>query len=327
MQGHEGAWPGAGPALPHRGSASGPARPGKNSSSEGEGEEAEASALDPVLSGTSPTGEARTSFLHCSCSRKAVPSRHVSEQASRRGSADGARGQRNLPGQFLSDRDRAGRGPEWWAAGGGGAGYPAAFWVKPPSRSSRPSGCREAGGRTSERSTRPLGRKPAGDPPPRGLGQRRLDGGRAAAAEGKGLQAGTWEDAASAVPLDSPAIPPTRIQVIFFKTSAAGPGDWRASSALTLSDPELGPSGVTGDGCLLLLLSQRHATHSFVWFLQFGKMITAKPGKTPIQVLHEYGMKTKNIPVYECERSDVQIHVPTFTFRVTVGDITCTGLY
>ncbi|EPQ02341.1 Interferon-inducible double stranded RNA-dependent protein kinase activator A [Myotis brandtii] len=56
-----------------------------------------------------------------------------------------------------------------------------------------------------------------------------------------------------------------------------------------------------------------------------GKMITAKPGKTPIQVLHEYGMKTKNIPVYECERSDMQIHVPTFTFRVTVGDITCTG--
>nr|XP_059867641.1 interferon-inducible double-stranded RNA-dependent protein kinase activator A-like [Delphinus delphis] len=56
-----------------------------------------------------------------------------------------------------------------------------------------------------------------------------------------------------------------------------------------------------------------------------GKMITAKPGKTPIQVLHVYGMKTKNIPVYECERSNVQIHLPTFTFRVTVGDITCTG--
>ncbi|ELW63764.1 Interferon-inducible double stranded RNA-dependent protein kinase activator A [Tupaia chinensis] len=56
-----------------------------------------------------------------------------------------------------------------------------------------------------------------------------------------------------------------------------------------------------------------------------GKMITAKPGKTPIQVLHEYGMKTKNIPVYECERSDVQVQVPTFTFRVTVGDVTCTG--
>lgn len=62
-------------------------------------------------------------------------------------------------------------------------------------------------------------------------------------------------------------------------------------------------------------------------FCSLGKMITAKPGKTPIQVLHEYGMKTKNIPVYECERSDVQIHAPTFTFRVTVGDITCTGLY
>lgn len=64
-----------------------------------------------------------------------------------------------------------------------------------------------------------------------------------------------------------------------------------------------------------------------VCFCSLGKMITAKPGKTPIQVLHEYGMKTKNIPVYECERSDMQIHVPTFTFRVTVGDITCTGLY
>ncbi|XP_008565273.1 PREDICTED: interferon-inducible double-stranded RNA-dependent protein kinase activator A [Galeopterus variegatus] len=61
--------------------------------------------------------------------------------------------------------------------------------------------------------------------------------------------------------------------------------------------------------------------------LSLGKMVTAKPGKTPIQVLHEYGMKTKNVPVYECERSDVQIHVPTFTFRVTVGDVTCTGLY
>uniref|UniRef100_A0A8C0SX12 DRBM domain-containing protein n=2 Tax=Canis lupus familiaris TaxID=9615 RepID=A0A8C0SX12_CANLF len=54
-----------------------------------------------------------------------------------------------------------------------------------------------------------------------------------------------------------------------------------------------------------------------------GKMIAAKPGKTPVQVLHEYGTKTKNILAYYCERSDVQIHVPTF--RVTVGDITCTG--
>ncbi|XP_006866749.1 PREDICTED: interferon-inducible double-stranded RNA-dependent protein kinase activator A [Chrysochloris asiatica] len=54
-----------------------------------------------------------------------------------------------------------------------------------------------------------------------------------------------------------------------------------------------------------------------------GKMVTAKPGKTPIQVLHEYGMKTKNIPVYECERSDA--HMSTFTFKVTVGNVTCKG--
>lgn len=45
-----------------------------------------------------------------------------------------------------------------------------------------------------------------------------------------------------------------------------------------------------------------------------GKMITAKPGKTPTQVLQNYGgAKTKNIPVYECERSDEQTHVPAFT--------------
>lgn len=55
------------------------------------------------------------------------------------------------------------------------------------------------------------------------------------------------------------------------------------------------------------------------------KMITAKPDKTPIQVLREYGIKTKKFPVHECERSDMQIHEPSFTFRVTTGDITGTG--
>ncbi|XP_036601725.1 interferon-inducible double-stranded RNA-dependent protein kinase activator A isoform X1 [Trichosurus vulpecula] len=58
---------------------------------------------------------------------------------------------------------------------------------------------------------------------------------------------------------------------------------------------------------------------------RLGKMITAKPGKTPIQVLHEYGMKTNNVPVYEFERADGHANTPSFTFRVTVGDITCTG--
>lgn len=54
-------------------------------------------------------------------------------------------------------------------------------------------------------------------------------------------------------------------------------------------------------------------------------MITAKPDKTPIQVLHEYGMKTKHFPVHECESSRMQIHEPSFTFRVTIGDIICTS--
>lgn len=105
---------------------------------------------------------------------------------------------------------------------------------------------------------------------------------------------------------------------------ATDPGNW---GALELFSHHLWLSKLTS-GCSSLPFQLCRSKHTFFSaFCSLGKMITAKPGKTPIQVLHEYGMKTKNIPVYECERSDVQIHVPTFTFRVTVGDITCTGLY
>lgn len=56
-----------------------------------------------------------------------------------------------------------------------------------------------------------------------------------------------------------------------------------------------------------------------------GRKITAKPGESPIQVLHKHCMKTKNSLLYEHERSGMQIDMPSFAFRVTVGDITCTG--
>ncbi|XP_017723770.1 PREDICTED: interferon-inducible double-stranded RNA-dependent protein kinase activator A isoform X1 [Rhinopithecus bieti] len=117
-------------------------------------------------------------------------------------------------------------------------------------------------------------------------------------------------------------------------------GESEAAAALELllgtSDPGASTSLRTAltlpaEPSLLAMSQSRHRTEApplereDSGTFSLGKMITAKPGKTPIQVLHEYGMKTKNIPVYECERSDVQIHVPTFTFRVTVGDITCTG--
>lgn len=63
----------------------------------------------------------------------AVPSRYVSQQASHRGPAAGARGQRDLQVSPGPSRPQAQDG---WAAGQGrGAGCRAAFWVKlPPSQ-------------------------------------------------------------------------------------------------------------------------------------------------------------------------------------------------
>ncbi|XP_065416890.1 interferon-inducible double-stranded RNA-dependent protein kinase activator A isoform X3 [Chrysemys picta bellii] len=54
-------------------------------------------------------------------------------------------------------------------------------------------------------------------------------------------------------------------------------------------------------------------------------MIVAKPGKTPIQLLHEYGTKAGITPEYKFEKAEGQVHLPSFTFKVTVGEITGTG--
>ncbi|MBN3326390.1 PRKAA kinase, partial [Atractosteus spatula] len=54
-------------------------------------------------------------------------------------------------------------------------------------------------------------------------------------------------------------------------------------------------------------------------------MVTGCPGKTPIQILHEYGTKTGKMPVYAMEKAEGHAHLPTFIFSVTVGSITCTG--
>ncbi|XP_062972426.1 interferon-inducible double-stranded RNA-dependent protein kinase activator A isoform X3 [Elgaria multicarinata webbii] len=54
------------------------------------------------------------------------------------------------------------------------------------------------------------------------------------------------------------------------------------------------------------------------------EIIAAKPGKTPIQLLHEYGTKANLNPVYEFEKSEGQVHMPVFTYKVTIGDITAT---
>ncbi|XP_067405271.1 interferon-inducible double-stranded RNA-dependent protein kinase activator A isoform X2 [Emydura macquarii macquarii] len=55
------------------------------------------------------------------------------------------------------------------------------------------------------------------------------------------------------------------------------------------------------------------------------EMIVAKPGKTPIQLLHEYGTKAGITPEYKFEKAEGQVHLPSFTFKVTIGEITGTG--
>ena len=225
-----------------------PPVPGRNSSSEERGG-GSGVGVASLLSGTSPPGKRgrRSALLLLPQSCPFSPCLRAGiAQRLRRWSARTA----EPSGQFLSGRDRAGQGPEWWAAGGGGAGYPAAFWVKPlPGARVLAAARRRASGPASA-PPRPLGRQPAGDPAPHAASGSAgwtevvsgCRGGKGVCRLGPGrLQHPPY----LSIPL---GIPPTRIQVIF-KTSAAGPGGWRASPALTLSDQRLGASGVTGDGC------------------------------------------------------------------------------
>ncbi|XP_020659761.3 interferon-inducible double-stranded RNA-dependent protein kinase activator A isoform X2 [Pogona vitticeps] len=59
--------------------------------------------------------------------------------------------------------------------------------------------------------------------------------------------------------------------------------------------------------------------------LSMEEIPAAKPGKTPIQLLHEYSSKANLNPIYEFEKAEGEVHMPLFTFKVTVGDITATG--
>ncbi|XP_058029443.1 RISC-loading complex subunit TARBP2 isoform X1 [Ahaetulla prasina] len=55
------------------------------------------------------------------------------------------------------------------------------------------------------------------------------------------------------------------------------------------------------------------------------QMLASNPGKTPISLLQEYGTRIGKTPVYDLLKAEGQAHQPNFTFRVTVGDISCTG--
>lgn len=54
-------------------------------------------------------------------------------------------------------------------------------------------------------------------------------------------------------------------------------------------------------------------------------MLASSPGKTPISLLQEYGTRIGRTPGYDLLKAEGQAHQPNFTFRVTVGDVSCTG--
>uniref|UniRef100_A0A3B3RDE1 RISC-loading complex subunit TARBP2 n=1 Tax=Paramormyrops kingsleyae TaxID=1676925 RepID=A0A3B3RDE1_9TELE len=60
-------------------------------------------------------------------------------------------------------------------------------------------------------------------------------------------------------------------------------------------------------------------------FYSIEQMLAVNPGKTPISLLQEYGTRIGKTPVYDLLKAEGQAHQPNFTFRVSVGDISCTG--
>ncbi|KAI3355802.1 hypothetical protein L3Q82_004368 [Scortum barcoo] len=59
--------------------------------------------------------------------------------------------------------------------------------------------------------------------------------------------------------------------------------------------------------------------------LDMHELQGANPGKTPIQILHEYGTKSGNLPVYLMEKAEGEAHQPSFVFSVKIGDVSCIG--
>ncbi|KAM7422898.1 hypothetical protein PAMA_010774 [Pampus argenteus] len=55
------------------------------------------------------------------------------------------------------------------------------------------------------------------------------------------------------------------------------------------------------------------------------QMLAVNPGKTPISLLQEYGTRIGKTPVYDLLKAEGQAHQPNFTFRVSVGELSCTG--
>lgn len=63
----------------------------------------------------------------------------------------------------------------------------------------------------------------------------------------------------------------------------------------------------------------------FFFSFSIEQMLAVNPGKTPISLLQEYGTRIGKTPVYDLLKAEGQAHQPNFTFRVSVGEISCTG--
>ena len=68
-----------------------------------------------------------------------------------------------------------------------------------------------------------------------------------------------------------------------------------------------------------------HVIEGCLIFSSIEQMLAVNPGKTPISLLQEYGTRIGKTPVYDLLKAEGQAHQPNFTFRVSVGEISCTG--
>ncbi|XP_068428552.1 interferon-inducible double-stranded RNA-dependent protein kinase activator A homolog isoform X2 [Clinocottus analis] len=59
--------------------------------------------------------------------------------------------------------------------------------------------------------------------------------------------------------------------------------------------------------------------------LNVHELQRTNPRKTPIQILHEYGTKSGNLPVYVMEKAEGEAHQPHFVFSLKIGEVGCTG--
>ncbi|XP_026523902.1 interferon-inducible double-stranded RNA-dependent protein kinase activator A [Notechis scutatus] len=73
------------------------------------------------------------------------------------------------------------------------------------------------------------------------------------------------------------------------------------------------------------LPGQRNSPRAKPKLVSLEELIAAKPNKTPIQLLLEYGTKARLNPEYEFEKAEGEVHMPVFTYKVTIGDIFATG--